>query len=256
MTPIVICAYHEGANSIYASFMERYHGVFLPVLGGAYAYKGGKPEYDKMMKDNDGENISELNAYINEITQIYWAYKNYRRIGNPDMIGLCHYRRIFLLDYNNLDINTIYTNRCVSAHSGGVTPWWPDTTTGTFANFCSEELVEFYVDMFRYYLPDYIIDADITFDERMYYARNMFIMNRASFFDYMSYIVRVLRFLFDENVFKEACSIFQPESHIRRQMLEKSRCRGFLMEMFSSVWFERQQRLHHNVVDAQLAEFK
>lgn len=42
--------------------------------------------------DDTGDNISKLNRCFNEMTAIYWAWKNYDKLGNPDYIGLCHYR--------------------------------------------------------------------------------------------------------------------------------------------------------------------
>jgi len=50
-----------------------------------------------MIGDDTGENISELNRDLNEWTVLYWAWKNYDKLGNPDYIGLCHYRRFFEL---------------------------------------------------------------------------------------------------------------------------------------------------------------
>lgn len=49
----------------------------------------------QMPGDNTGEHISDLNPYLNEATVIYWAWKNYETLGNPDYIGLMHYRRQF-----------------------------------------------------------------------------------------------------------------------------------------------------------------
>ncbi len=52
------------------------------------------------ISDGDGDNISDLNRYFNEMTAIYWAWKNYHKLDNPDYIGLMHYRRHFIFHFN------------------------------------------------------------------------------------------------------------------------------------------------------------
>lgn len=54
--------------------------------------------FEEMIGDDTGENISVLNNRFCETTAIYWAWKNYEEIGNPDYIGFMHYRRHFLFD--------------------------------------------------------------------------------------------------------------------------------------------------------------
>ena len=44
--------------------------------------------------DNSGQSISELNPYLNEMTAIYWIWKNI----STDYVGIAHYRRFFTLD--------------------------------------------------------------------------------------------------------------------------------------------------------------
>ena len=52
-----------------------------------------------MIGDDTGENISKENRFFNEMTALYWAWKNYEKLGNPDYIGLEHYRRHFIFNY-------------------------------------------------------------------------------------------------------------------------------------------------------------
>lgn len=56
-----------------------------------------------ILRDDSGDNISELNPFYCEMTAVYWAWKNSQDL---DYIGLCHYRRYL--------INKNYTKTSVS----------------------------------------------------------------------------------------------------------------------------------------------
>ncbi len=51
-----------------------------------------------MLRDDDGENISDKNIRYCELSAQYWAWKNYEKLDNPDYIGFMHYRRYFIFD--------------------------------------------------------------------------------------------------------------------------------------------------------------
>lgn len=55
---------------------------------------------DHLIGDNTGDNISFKNRSYNEMTAIYWAWKNLDQLGNPEYIGFMHYRRQFIFDDN------------------------------------------------------------------------------------------------------------------------------------------------------------
>ncbi|MCQ5128155.1 FkbM family methyltransferase [Butyricicoccus faecihominis] len=70
--------------------------IFTPILlGSAYAGDATKRAFQNDLWDNMGDNISELQPYCAELSAIYWAWKNYDVLGNPDFLGLFHYRRFF-----------------------------------------------------------------------------------------------------------------------------------------------------------------
>lgn len=48
--------------------------------------------------DDTGDNISDKNRYYSECSVLYWAWKNYEKLGDPDYIGLMHYRRHFIFN--------------------------------------------------------------------------------------------------------------------------------------------------------------
>jgi hypothetical protein len=48
-----------------------------------------------MIGDDTGDNISLQNRDYAELTAAYWAWKNLDKLGNPDYVGLMHYRRHF-----------------------------------------------------------------------------------------------------------------------------------------------------------------
>ena len=72
--------------------------MYLPVHVGA----AGKKSIG-YQRDDEGENISELNPFFCELTGFYWAWKNL----NYDYVGLVHYRRLFEMNGRTLEQNQI-----------------------------------------------------------------------------------------------------------------------------------------------------
>ena len=97
----VLVAYHR------RSMVVR-DDVYAPILAGAAVTsmksKDGRVFLEEdflsgmLYRDDDGENISSMNRTLNEMSVVYWAWKNYAKLGNPAHIGLAHYRRFFIAD--------------------------------------------------------------------------------------------------------------------------------------------------------------
>lgn len=79
--------------------MPEDRSLYLPVLVGAT--KNYRPGIN-YQRDNVGDNISIKNPNYNELTAVYWAWKN---LENMDAIGLVHYRRLLSLKSNRTPIN-------------------------------------------------------------------------------------------------------------------------------------------------------
>lgn len=70
--------------------------IYIPIQGGAELYPNERFGY---LQDNIGDNISNKKENYNELTSMYWAWKN----SNADIKGLCHYRRYFTKSNVNID---------------------------------------------------------------------------------------------------------------------------------------------------------
>ena len=80
------------------AYVVTHKKYFLPKLPEGYEMiHGGKKNSTidlGFQGDDTGDNISDLNLYLNELTVTYWAWKNAPR---TDYIGFSHYSRYFIL---------------------------------------------------------------------------------------------------------------------------------------------------------------
>ena len=144
---------------------------------------------DNMIGDDTGDNISKLNRDVNEMSAIYWAWKNYDKLGNPDYIGLCHYRRFFdfsdilkihslkllnLLGLNNKSLNKIFSKYETVFREG----------TRVFKLPHSFDGYQEIVNLSETYHPILYKQYQKFQKERIYYFNNMFIMKKEDFFEY------------------------------------------------------------------------
>lgn len=63
--------------------------IYQPLQVGAALHEEIDSAWEK---DNTGDHISEKNLSYNELTGLYWIWKN----SEEDIVGLCHYRRYFV----------------------------------------------------------------------------------------------------------------------------------------------------------------
>lgn len=71
--------------------------------------------FDDMIGDNTGDNISSSYPDFKDLTSVYWAYKNYDKLGNPEYIGFMNCENQFIF---NEDFNQQYGNSSISEQYG------------------------------------------------------------------------------------------------------------------------------------------
>lgn len=170
------------------------------------------PQYrwlaENMIGDDTGENISEKNASYNELTAVYWAWKNYKVLGDPDYIGLMHYRRHFIfrdsydvvenvrgidenyfdrINYSRETMAHLFDDCDYVAHIGHVDQVYKHYTE----NHHIEDL-ELAVKILKEKYPDYAATADAYLKMSYVNLCNMFIMPREMFFAYCAWLFDIV----------------------------------------------------------------
>lgn len=77
-------------------FINKDDEIYKPIIVGANYCNFKQTGY---LSDNIGNNISHKNNKYCELTALYWAWKN---LSSEEYVGLSHYRRYFLFNYNSI----------------------------------------------------------------------------------------------------------------------------------------------------------
>lgn len=202
------------------------NGVFTPIHVGrgparsrAEESPEARAEFAWMLKhmigDDTGDNISAKNARFNELTAVYWAWKNYVELGDPDYVGLAHYRRHFIFEEHRRpragwfeDVERFGENylsevlkfseeslaRLVSRYDliHG-TPCETDTVFNQYKTgpFHKIEDLELCLEIIEERFPDYAGTARKYVAGNTTYFCNMFIMKKSLFFKYCEWLFAI-----------------------------------------------------------------
>ena len=102
----------------------------------------GNSQSDAVVSIKDDAEIMPYHRLLSEGAQIWWVYKHYKDLGNPDFVGFCHYRRFLSTARNrgliqfkdsNVDLDLVAdptTQLCIikSTAANGIIPppWYED----------------------------------------------------------------------------------------------------------------------------------
>lgn len=168
---------------------------YEPIYVGEY-----EPENKGGLRDSAGENISILNIKLNELTAVYWVWKN----THFENIGFCHYRRYFgersQIDNPYFDI---LTREQANNYLSGVDMIVANAIC-TYPRSISKQLkgilnchaystcYKLYIDRIKEICPDYLNDFELVMKGMIMYPCNMF-YTRWCFFDaYCSWLFPIV----------------------------------------------------------------
>ena len=160
-----------------------------------------------MIGDDTGDNISRKNASYNELTAIYWAWKNYKELGDPAYIGFMHYRRHFIfrknesvvqrvngmgenyldyINYNPHNMVHLFDDCDYIAHIGRV-----DEVYKHYKENHHIEDLDLALSILKEKHPSYAKTADDFLKMSKVNFCNMFIMPKKMFFEYCEWLFSI-----------------------------------------------------------------
>lgn len=186
----------------------------IPIQAGAALTKQKICE----VRDDFGDNISHKNSQYCELTALYWIWKN----DKSDYVGLCHYRRHFELEREDLsklassDIDVVLTIPILNFPSV-----WE-----VYRHDHAEHDWEIMLEAIRKIAPKYLATAIELQNGNFYYGYNMLITRKEILNDYCAWLFPIL---------------FYCEEHCEKKHdAYQNRYIGFLAERLLSIYF-----IHH-----------
>ena len=184
--------------------------------------------------DDTGDNISDLNPYINEITALYWMWKN----TSHTIIGLSHYRRLFTVSGQNfladIEVADILRNYDI------ITGDFLFNTAPSYESMDNivhdRELATFATCVMRKNLmrthPDYLDAFDYKMKTPTLYHKNMFVTRRPVFDAYCEWL---FSFMIDST--REVLD----KTPLAELSFQKRRLMGHFAERMLTVWLMKNR---------------
>ena len=164
---------------------------------------------ENMFGDDTGENISDQNSSYNEMTAVYWAWKNYDQLGDPDFVGLMHYRRhfafkkavgeshypIYTVDdsyYDTINFSEEKVQKLLEGADFAYHHGFVGSVKRHFLEAHREKDLEVLLDILKRRSPEYYKNAKRFLRQDGGCFCNMFIFPKDIFFDYCNWIFPIL----------------------------------------------------------------
>ena len=198
--------------------------IYLPLHVGKNHQKGFG-----FQGDDTGNNISKKNSGFCELTGLYWAWKNL----NSDYIGLAHYRRHFRgKNKGDKKIDQVITHKelmPILEQTDIVLPkkrrYYIETIKSHYCHTMHEETLDETIKIIEEKYPEYHDSLEKVMNHRYMHAFNMFVMKKAYFDEYCSWLFDIL---------------FELENRMKNQEYDAfhSRFYGRISELLLDVWLD------------------
>ena len=190
--------------------------------------------------DDTGDNISELNLYLNEVTALYWIWKNTRH----SIIGLNHYRRFFTEAQNTtFAVEKILTRERAEEILQDYDIILPENILSYMSTSCWHKLLsggdleQFASKIFRKHIalkqPDYLGSFDHVAEAFTNFQYEIFITRRNIFEAYCDWLFSFLLDVTEE--------IFARTNIREIDNSRKYRIISFITERMEDVWLWRNR---------------
>lgn len=202
--------------------MPKDRELYLPILVGATKNYTVGIDYQR---DDVGKNISIKNPNYNELTAIYWAWKNL----DADAIGLVHYRRLFSRNKKRNLENVLSKDDVEKLLEGSevILPkkrrYYIETIYSHYIHSHHKEPLDETRKIIQQYYPKYLKSFDKLMSQRSAHMFNMFIMKKNNFDEYSNWLFDIL--------FK-----LEGRIDISGFSVQEARVFGYISELLLDVW--------------------
>ena len=209
--------------------------MYLPVFVG----KDLHPDVNHTFQgDNTGDNISKKNAHYNELTALYWGWKNL----DYDALGLVHYRRYLSLNHQK-DLSAILTTdqtKEILKIADIILPqkrrYYIETNESHYLHSHEHAPFENLRQIINDDYPEYSKSFEKVMKRTWAHMFNMFIMKKQPLNEYLTWMFEVL-------------GKVEAETDISGYSPYEQRVYGFLSEVMLDVWLDQHPQYKTQEVD-------
>lgn len=201
---------------------------YMPIFSGASVNLSYCGQYQG---DNTGDNISDLNDFVNELDVMYWGWKNVK----ADIKGLCHHRRYIGKKKGVRDYSNLLTANDVVSILGEYDVIVPTRRKfyimNSYVHYVNSKAnmkgihkkdLETIRDIVKEQCPDYLETLDIVYHSYSAYMLNMFVAKTEIYDTYCEWLFPI---------------IFEFKERIKAYRSNYSRCGGAMGEFLMGVYF-------------------